>query len=410
MRFVLSLVTAACLTALLIAPAATVAASVTEVANPAEPSQGSVVVDAVEDWRLGGDDEEGAFFGVVGDVVVDGERQIYFLDLQLAEIQVYDTDGIYLRTIGHEGEGPGEFRRPVRMFQTATGDMGVIQRMPGNIVLLTREGDPAGQVELTEPEGGGRRFFQDGGQAGGNVMILSMEPKRDGGGMTLGMTLAAYDPEGNEVGRYMQTNRTMDFANPILREQEIGRPVWAADESGVAYLVTTFGEYEIGRFDPDGTQTAVSRREYESLPRTQGEKEEFKGRIRFGGRRMQPTIEVSDNHPDVASLHPRPDGSLWVLTSRGAEKRDGVIGVFDVYDAGGHFVKEVTVRGEGDARGDGLFFRGDRLYVVRHMLSGMRSMMAGGPGAPEPVDTDEDEDAAPIEVICYTVPPLDPAK
>ena len=37
---------------------------------------------------------------------------IYVLEMTASQVRVYDTDGQYQRTIGREGEGPGEFIRP----------------------------------------------------------------------------------------------------------------------------------------------------------------------------------------------------------------------------------------------------------------------------------------------------------
>ena len=45
-------------------------------------------------------------------IAAAGDR-FYVLDVEEGALQVYDTTGLYLETIGRSGEGPGEFRRPV---------------------------------------------------------------------------------------------------------------------------------------------------------------------------------------------------------------------------------------------------------------------------------------------------------
>ncbi len=41
------------------------------------------------------------------------DERIYVLDIQEAALHIYDTTGAHLRTVGRQGEGPGEFRRPI---------------------------------------------------------------------------------------------------------------------------------------------------------------------------------------------------------------------------------------------------------------------------------------------------------
>jgi len=46
------------------------------------------------------------------DLKVDAQGRIYVLDWGDTQIQVYDADGVYVRTIGRKGQGPGEFDTP----------------------------------------------------------------------------------------------------------------------------------------------------------------------------------------------------------------------------------------------------------------------------------------------------------
>ena len=94
-------------------------------------------------------------FGVIAQLVEDDAGNIYLLDGQLSEIQVFSRQGEWLRTIGREGEGPGEFRNGSDLSRGPDGNLGVVQIFPGRIVKLTLEGDPAGNFPLPKVEGGG---------------------------------------------------------------------------------------------------------------------------------------------------------------------------------------------------------------------------------------------------------------
>ena len=61
-----------------------------------------------EDLRLHG--PPGGYFGAVGALTTDSRENIFVLDGLAQEIHVFDSEGAHLRTLGGQGEGPGEFR------------------------------------------------------------------------------------------------------------------------------------------------------------------------------------------------------------------------------------------------------------------------------------------------------------
>ena len=71
---------------------------------------------------------------------------------------------------------------------------------------------------------------------------------------------------------------------------------------------------------------------------------------------------------------------------------------FDVFDPRGEFVKQVELRGPGNALRDGIFFAGpDRILVVKGYLESMRAPFGDGTMA-----ADDDPDAETyLAVICY---------
>jgi hypothetical protein len=64
----------------------------------------------VEEGRFTGEDGTPAELGQPGNVAVDEAGRIYVVDYKPALIKVFAPDGRLVRTIGREGEGPGEFR------------------------------------------------------------------------------------------------------------------------------------------------------------------------------------------------------------------------------------------------------------------------------------------------------------
>ena len=61
-----------------------------------------------EDLRIWG--PPGGYLGLVAAVAADSRDNIFILDYLTQEIHVFDAEGGFLRTLGGQGEGPGEFR------------------------------------------------------------------------------------------------------------------------------------------------------------------------------------------------------------------------------------------------------------------------------------------------------------
>lgn len=70
-------------------------------------SAGAVLV---EEARWSGADGTPAELGEPRSLAVDGEGRVYVVDSKPSVIKVFGPDGAFVRTIGGEGEGPGEFR------------------------------------------------------------------------------------------------------------------------------------------------------------------------------------------------------------------------------------------------------------------------------------------------------------
>lgn len=71
---------------------------------------------------LGGPDASGpAQFSGIRGIHVDAEDRLWVVDGTSAEVRIFDADGGHRKTVGGQGEGPGEFRRP-RLLGAFRGD------------------------------------------------------------------------------------------------------------------------------------------------------------------------------------------------------------------------------------------------------------------------------------------------
>jgi hypothetical protein len=423
------LLPALALAALVVAPSSSAAADwkgeqktvdgVVHVENPAEAIDPGMTIDLEEVFRLGGwDGGEDEFFGVISDIAVDEQGNLYVLDAQLHEVKVYDSEGNFLDVLGREGEGPGEFRGGSNLFWLPNGDLAVVQAFPSRIVTLKRDGTPGADFELQQPEGSGFMLVQAIQEAGDHLAVTYSfrEFDQDTQEFVATTWLSLFDPEsGAEVERLHSHVGGMDFKDPVVSEtsfDNFSQRVTVSDD-GMIYAPEDLTDYRILAWNPDGTLQRVITREYTVFERTQEEIDElleiYRGFTPQGQVPPNTKFEVNDVHPaiDREGLQSRPDGSLWVLTSRGSlESGDESLGTFDVYDPRGRFVRQATLNGQCDNMNDRIMFVGDHVFVVTEFISSAMAAQGGGAGAA--VDEGEEE-AEPMAIICYRSADLDRA-
>ena len=85
--------------------------------NPVKPMYGEDVFSMDEDLSIGvAEGEKEYVFFHLWHLAVDNQENIYAMDQGETYVKVYDKNGIFLRTIGRKGEGPGELQNPDNIF------------------------------------------------------------------------------------------------------------------------------------------------------------------------------------------------------------------------------------------------------------------------------------------------------
>lgn len=385
--------------------AATPALGQEQVMNPGKAAKAPETIQLEELWRVGGYDDEDTLFGVITDVIADRDGNFYLLDSQLNEVQVYKPDGEYQRTIGREGEGPGEFRGATNLLLLPNGNIGVLQAFPSKIIGLTPGGDPADDFLLPESEGdAGFRFLLQARNAGDQLAVVYGFNQPSEGGFTQKNILSLFGPGGENERRLFTQDSKMNAAEPKITEVEWDsfRNRWTSGADGRVYSAVDFGQYTINVWGADGKLVQVINREYPTHVRSKDQSERIL-EIYKGFTRQVPIpnikYEIEPNWNPVQTINARDDGTLWVQTSRGAwDIPSGEIGRWDIFDKAGKLQRQVTLKGKGNPEKDGYFFVKDKLFVVTDFLDALMALQ-GGAGAAE-----ADEEAEPMEVICYQLP------
>ncbi|MCK5841779.1 MAG: 6-bladed beta-propeller [Candidatus Sabulitectum sp.] len=289
---------------------------------------------------------DAALFGTRGEILVlDGSKK---------QISVFSPDGEFLRTIGRQGSGPGEFLRPMAMALLGNGQIAVSDPWGGKITLF--DSSYAYHDEITG-------FFPapplsiEGadGQA-----IIGLMKKFDIENDLVGYALARLDGTAEPAYIYAEEMVTMEptMIGPGYTETTVA---FASDIQGRVFTSTTSTDnYLINGFFPDGELFLEIQLPYDAIAKTQQEMdkeiEDFNTSLENratsgGGGRMQgmgvqiPADELNyeplPDHYAISELMIDPQERIWAR--RGSEP----LPYFDVFDLEGELLFTAAVE-EGD--------------------------------------------------------------
>ncbi len=370
--------------------------------NPAEPADGRTTVTLEPDWTLGGENDEEHFFGIVGQVFADDAGDLFLVDNQLSEVQVYGPDGTWLRTLGRRGDGPGEVRNLRTALLMPDGSLGLVQAFPGQVVTVGQDGLPGTTFVpgRADPTAGGFMALNTAASRGGTLAFSGSRMMRRDQTAVRTSYLATYAADGTPRGEIVQKEFESDMGATRVSEaqEDFADERWTLGPGGDVYVAPERDVYRIDVHAPDGTLLRSFGRDYEPVRRTADEKAAVADMLQPWRRRGRDALqfEVLDTEPDIVRLHVRRNGEVWVLTSRGVrEGRPGELAVYDVFDPAGRFVRQVGLVCAGDPRRDAAFPVGpDRWVLVRGHAEALRSLFGmtgdgGGDGLLEIVGLHE---------------------
>ncbi|MCP4548103.1 MAG: 6-bladed beta-propeller [bacterium] len=393
------------------------------VRNPAEPMSSRVTIKADRQWSLGGyNDAEEELFGQVDQLLIADNGDIYLLDSILNEIRVFGANGEYLRSIGRDGEGPGEFNGAFTMFLLPDNEICTVQSMPLRLSRLKRDG--SGLADLPQPtsDGAGRAIYQEVRSLGDKIVYGYTRPELENGGIVVKRGLIVATPAGEVIKVIKETSEEQEPGKPVIiaqmEEEANFYTNWALGENGRLYVAPLHDEYAIHVFDLNGNERQIITREYDSIPRNRAERRELAERWRTMNEKYgieMPNLNPSSFRRDVERITPRPDGGIWVRSSIGqADESEEVFPLLEVFDAQGRFRREIRIDVPFNPEFDDYIIRGDKLFVLKEALSASDQVKnMNGPEANTMMiriggdDSNEDEDERepePFEIICYQLP------
>lgn len=221
-------------------------------------------VDTTPNLSIGtfGGDPEYELFNVSGAVRFE-DGTIGVVNTGSHEVRFYDAAGRYLRAIGREGEGPGEFRRPSRAFPLAGDSVAVWDSRLRRMSVFDGQGTFTRSFSL----GGGGQSYSVGAVSGRTLLAMtSIRFGRDApAGARRDSSLSVlFDLDGDSLstlGRFPAVDRFIRATGTgmTVARALFGRSTYRA-AYGESWFVATNDAYVIDELDSEGTLVRSIRR------------------------------------------------------------------------------------------------------------------------------------------------------
>jgi len=352
-------------------------AGVEHIQNPNTPTDGSIDIHLKELWRAGGSDGD-LIFGMITQIRNDVNGNIFVMDAQLSQVHVFSPQGDLLRTLFAEGEGPGEIRGPRDLVLMNDGRIGAVQEMPGKLIFVDKQGDPAGSLSIGGTKAGHGNMCQTfSAFTNGDQLLIAgfvQAPGSEGGHMNQINFLSSFDESGQSLVEFIIEENDLDMADFVFDEMHNLAPFWwnaAINTAGDVYVAPYLNRYQIQVFAPDGSLKNVIERDYKPWSRSKADKDYFENMVRaiYHGVPFEIRVKVSDYEPVIQYLHRglriHPDGTLWVLTTHGIRQpANGAMATFDVFSTEGVFTRQVNVHAGWNSMSDTIFFLDENHALV----------------------------------------------
>jgi len=302
------------------------------ITNPDYPRDGRFVAKLTQEMSCG--EESGPDAAILNkplELKVDDQGRVYVMDMGDVNIKVYDEQGRFLRTIGREGQGPGEFGGLAFFEMLSGGRICVLDGMQSRVAILTTDGKFISSFPI---QGFHRAIASDGKDR-----------------LYLGKWAAAKEPDKlstdfQEIAYITSIYRTdatgkdpvhlMDFLGESVMMKSAGGGgtvgmigggamiVWNVDPRGTIYGGCN-ETYSLSAYGPDGKIEYAFGRKFTPLKNPR-----FKGMA--GQKKTMPAFSRAIVFDE--------DGNLWIELSR-AEDAKGF--VFDVFSPDGIYLKQVRI-------------------------------------------------------------------
>ena len=299
--------------------------------------------------------------------IVDREGSIYISDSQDQAIKVFDKNGEYVRSIGRQGEGPGEFSYLGSQTFLPDGKLLAMDSMSMRLNLFDPEGTYLASYHWTHRPGR-LQYATD------SACVMTVYTFQEGKDPLSGRKLFVkkFDFEGEEIfsfgefkteeGKVHTESRSGGGGVALLISLPYApHSIFAADPVRQYLYHCVNNEYMIEVFDKDGKVIRRFDRPYEPLSFTSEDAKKFRSRYddstMEGLKKMVQGMSMPSVKTITSQMCVDDVGNLWIETYEQREEEEKVFTAYDIYNPDGYYEAKVWIDLKPENFVDGKMYR-----------------------------------------------------
>ena len=304
------------------------------VKNPSEPLYGEFVFDLKEDIRLGGDPEkEASYFPKGAMLSVDAAGNLFVADTGNRRVQMFDKTGAFSRTIGRQGQGPGEYMFPGGIYFDAYGNIWVDGGR--QMVVFSKDGLFVRNVSIAKSLM--RKMVGPGGSFIGTTQpsLAQGDPK---------LELIKVEPDGKTLRTIAEFRNELSQAKAAIAFHYYSTWISFVPVSADSFAYGFSGEYRIWYADAEGRTLFVMTKTEKPQAISAGEKDETRKNglyASMGGNSRDEGVFFPDHRPYFAQFMADDAGRLYVPRLNSILEKDAPTRV-DVFSREGVYLYRMT--------------------------------------------------------------------
>lgn len=207
-------------------------------------------------------------FGVIIEACFTPAGDIAILDGRKANVAMFTPEGEFIRTIGREGSGPGEFLLPTGMAFRPEGGLVVADGMGSKLVYFDENYELISETIAFVPSPPAQLVAIEG------MEIIGMKPdfEQSEDGMFMGFTVAKWEMD-NSIPTVVYYSQMSPFNPADLSSIANDVAILAASDDGRVFTAQmSTEEYSYTAWTPEGEEIfTFAKEDYEKVDKTQSE-------------------------------------------------------------------------------------------------------------------------------------------
>jgi hypothetical protein len=343
------------------------------VKNPAEPLYGEYAFELKEDLRLGGDPvKETSYFPKGAVLAVNADGDLFIADYGNRRVQMFDKNGAFVRTVGRQGQGPGEYMFPGGVLFDADGNIWVDGGR--QMVVFSKDGTFVRNVPwIAKPLS--RKMLGPGGS-----FIGTLQPQLAPDGPKL--ELVRIESDGKTSRTIAEFHNELSQAKEAMAFHHYSTWITFAPVSAESFAYGFSGEYKIFIADAEGKTSLVMTKPEKPQAISGPEKDETRKNGLYawmGGNRKDEGVFFPDHRPFFTQFMTDDAGRLYVLRLPSILEKDAPRRA-DVFSREGIFLYRMTWPSLPAAIRGGCLYEvrqdpeTDEYLVIRHKITNWEAM------------------------------------